>query len=336
MFKSPEVKITWEKSQYYLSDDEATGNMYIRNRGDATNTEISIANDELNTLLSDLMGIDRGKPDDFLKFCNKYGRLGIAHFSQYEHGYPLISLHTEGKGQQAPETIKSYIIFTRIIESLLVLQDAIQEKDYGRICYITMYLLSTFEGFSAVPDALFDLENEILNECRKFMTWPEPLGVDIEKIYEPGSRYTFDFEPWVTEELQFIEKDFNWNTFILQWSQVQLEELLYYSQRLAARMISKNIASIKFTLGVAPSGQLQDSLSADSLSSIIYYILYLKISRGTIMRVCANKTCRKVFEIAGNDTRKIYCRAECAKLEAKRMQRAREKQGNNKKRGSRT
>ena len=103
-------------------------------------------------------------------------------------------------------------LYLRILERVLP-----QAKDFEKICDRSLFLHSTFEGFTAVPDALFDLDNKILNECRKYVAWPEALGVDIENIYEPGSRYTFDFDPWVSGVLNYKD-DFSWDSFVTQSS----------------------------------------------------------------------------------------------------------------------
>jgi len=64
---------------------------------------------------------------------------------------------------------------------------------------------------------------------------------------------------------------------------------------------------------------------APTLLSAMYMELFLYFSLNEKVRRCKNKSCSDYFKIIGNDTRKIYCCEACAKLEAKRMQRAREK-----------
>ena len=208
-------------------------------------------------------------------------------------------------------------------------------KNYVKLCDRTLFLLSTFEGFTAVPDALFDLGSELdlgskklnltmLNECKRHVEWPVAIGVDMDKIYEPGSRYTFDFDSWVSGELHY-EDGFSLDAFVSQWSKPQQDDMLYYSQILTSRIINNNIRSVKFISGVSDSAELQDGWTADSLSAIIYYILHLKISRKTKIRICANTTCGKPFEIVGNYNHKIYCTTGCAKTQGKRNEREKEK-----------
>lgn len=60
-----------------------------------------------------------------------------------------------------------------------------------------------------------------------------------------------------------------------------------------------------------------------TLLSAMYFELFLRFSQNKKIRKCMNSTCRGYFEIVGNDTRKIYCNAYCASLEAKRKERRR-------------
>ena len=361
-------KFKWKKSVYILED-----NKYIRRIGNIKETEVTHINDSNNNLLFDLLDIDIDNPNDILRFCNENGRLGIAHpYCVYEAGYPLEYFHYDIDGEmphdlpdkledtynyQAPETLRSYRIYVQIIKAISNLDDAIRTKRYKVICKKALFLLSTFEGFTAVPDALFDLDNQILNECRKHVAWPVPIGMDmkkinetgskdtfdseswlsgeqkwtaptgagIEAIYEPGSRYTFEYEPWLTGELNY-EEGFSLDAFINKCSQTELKDMLDFSNRLIARIISKNIRPIRFTLDVTASGELQDSWLADSLSSIIYYMLYMKVSRGQIIRFCANRTCGEAFLVKRNNHLRTYCSERCRNVEAKRRQREKEKE----------
>ena len=73
------------------------------------------------------------------------------------------------------------------------------------------------------------------------------------------------------------------------------------------------------------NGEFLPNLKISSLLQAMYVELFFRITPYTNLRKCANPTCNAFFEVARDNSKKIYCSTRCAQLMAKRKQREREK-----------
>ena len=332
--------LKWRKAKYDLVEDKANEIIYLRRKGDVVEYKIDTFYSENNNILLDLLNVDESIPSNIVCFCNKYGRLGIAHLSSSEVGYPIENYYSDFETMPtdfpdsiksdpwhnykyyAPETIGAYKRYIREIKAILELYEAIEEKNYAKICDKILFLLTIRIGSN---NPLYNPFNNppysaIVAECIKYVGWPEVIGGD-DLLFKPGETVKVDFEPWYSGKLEYND-DFSMNEFIKHKSHADLHELFRYGQQLCAEIVSKEIESVSFSLEIDSSGKFQDYWTANSLSAIVYYALFLKISRRKIIRICANVTCNAHFEVK-SDSRKIYCNHECADRQTTRNYRKR-------------
>ena len=91
--------------------------------------------------------------------------------------------------------------------------------------------------------------------------------------------------------------------------------------------INKEIDYVSPMLTLNPSvdSKFQPRWNTKTLISVMYTMLYLDLVQGVTIKECQNITCGNFFEVYGHNDRKIYCDDNCAKSNASRQYRKREK-----------
>lgn len=100
----------------------------------------------------------------------------------------------------------------------------------------------------------------------------------------------------------------------------------YLLGNITSIMINRQLA------GVAPgldptykTGSFVPEWRGSNLLAAIYLILYLELTQGHLFKQCENKTCQQWFPVSPNNINKKYCGNDCARAQAQREYRNRNK-----------
>jgi len=238
-----------------------------------------------NPIFMEFISIDPSDDEQIIRFCNTYGLLGIS------ETYAISSVLEHKMLHFLPEEIDN--------ENLNDFKNEIQKmKDVLELVdFITTINLDSFAENSS-REMLYDRIVSLVNNLMKYLSKRDTVNEKIEK------------NTWVPE----IEKSFFY--------------LKEYASEAVLMQINRCVRNIFPQLNSDGHRNRTNFIStwkAPTLLAAMYHELYLKISQNKKIRKCRNSTCSRYFEIIGNDLRKIYCDSDCAKLEAKRKERARKK-----------
>ena len=90
-------------------------------------------------------------------------------------------------------------------------------------------------------------------------------------------------------------------------------------------LFKENLKSVYPEIIFNKNGNPESSWRTPSLLDAMYLELFFRFTPNSSVRKCANPTCNKFFTRTSSRTTKIYCDDDCAKLMAKRNERARKK-----------
>lgn len=106
-----------------------------------------------------------------------------------------------------------------------------------------------------------------------------------------------------------------------------MASIIDYCNGLISIVVSRNLRDVSPDINYSfKTRKLTGGWHAPNLLTVLYVMLYLDLVQGKLLRKCKNKKCPKYFEIAGNETRKIYCNNDCAKTQWQREKRREEKE----------
>lgn len=298
MTKSKEVNMIFNnltimvnKGEYFIADGKISNRTkkYI-------NTKLKLSSASLDNNLKDLffnfLNTNLNYESSILKFYNTYGKFGIEEKIYNTKNDTIVT--------KSYETVKGFKKEVNYMTSLIKLSVATASKDL----------------LNAVAIA------------------KEIIGNDTENIIENSEVF---FEYQLNECLDILNSNNSTSEIIIAFLENSNEEndltsdfFLLCSHVIIPTVINNEIKEIIPVLeaGRVGSNSYTSSTIAPTVKAATYYELFRNLSTGTILRQCKNTTCNQWFHIIGNDTRKIYCSSDCAKLQAKRMQRARDKERN--------
>lgn len=92
-----------------------------------------------------------------------------------------------------------------------------------------------------------------------------------------------------------------------------------------ADLFKENLKSVYPEIVFTKDGNPESSWRIPSLIDAMYLELFFRFTPNSSVRKCANPTCPKFFTRTSSRPTKIYCDDDCAKLMAKRKERARKK-----------
>ena len=92
-----------------------------------------------------------------------------------------------------------------------------------------------------------------------------------------------------------------------------------------ADLFKENLKSVYPEIIFNKNGTPESSWRIPSLLDAMYLELFFRFTPNSSVRKCANPTCNKFFTRTSSRPTKIYCDDDCAKLMAKRNERARKK-----------
>ena len=338
----------WRKREYFISKNPF-GVEFIDFKGDLKDTLIQeFDSNNSDSVLFEFLSINPSHSNEILDFCNKYGRLGLVYlhdcFPGFENEkydnfdeYADERVNEDSDAHKANDYIDNeyYFAYTgyepldayrytiQIFKAVVSLYEAINELDFINMIDRLLFLVTSFECFRYDGECE-DTEN--------------PLPKNSDGEYPVTNKYRFsrgeNFSPSedridLTQALSgevYYESGFDLSAYVGSLLSTDKDLIINYAKDFLCSFVNEQIRNVRLVMNPTNGNKYLGSSFSPSLLKILYYFLYLKITEGKIIRKCANSTCSSYFQIFGNDNRKMYCSTRCAQLEAKRMQRAREKQ----------
>jgi len=249
---------------------------------------------ERQDILIEFISIDISKNDSISNFVKSYGFLKtdiskdtVIEFSEDINGNPI----SYDNFPQIAQHFKD-----QIDKGKEDLSEFISEVRYFQL------LVETFNKLSR-KDRSGRVNFELFKELARF-----------GEICSPSKPY------WSAYFIHELEKETKEE--VESFEQYEMTDLLFRAIEIELQERIQNVVIFPYLI----KNQFIESWYADNLLSALYYMLFIAIRDEKDIRKCENKSCSNYFFIYGSDYRKKYCNELCARAEASRRYRKKNKQ----------
>jgi len=320
------------RGEYYIEDDL----IKYHNEIDFIDVYEDISNPMMQSLFLTFVSVDANNDEDILGFCSKYGRLGL--YDKRKGEECLGDASWAGVGNEygyynetayaGYEMASDYRNAIRVMQTLIEIRGFVEAGAY--VNALRAYIKLNCMGIFINPDTYGEFSPFLMMHPTEDWIYHDlfeqfsHIFTDLN-FYDKGGNLIVHFRDFC--QYDPVKHD------IIFRGECDLASIVehFSADSLTTLFWSEALDIINYYIGkVTPamhlvSHEARGFWKAPTLLSAMYMELFLYFSLNEKVRRCKNKTCSDYFKIIGNDTRKIYCCEACAKLEAKRMQRAREK-----------
>lgn len=240
--------------------------------------------------------VDDSNPAEIRKFCDKYGLLGLIHSRRYqsrknsEEYVMLLTNKERGSYSTINEDIPPDINDSLTVE---LIERMDEEENSESITDIQIEIIR----MRAVLDTLDAMARKRDSSMLLSLTRAVCLGAK-------GYDHTRDDGTIQPEYEQFL-----------------------FAKTNISEIISSYLGDISPVLRVDPDTRgFAGGWQVDNLLAAMYLMLFLELSKGGLIKHCENETCSNFFSVSIEKADKKYCSQSCARAQASRVYRRREKE----------
>lgn len=286
-------KMEWARYQYKIEDNSKI--VRLPNEPAVIYDLYDFYVQDNSSLYLKFAAININNHEDILDFINKYGFLGLNIRDRFERAETLLEQLT--------------IKFTKQFFGDTQLNNVEELKSISKEAFSYMWDDDVLSYESLYEESLKSISDEITKFNNLLILIDQKDTTEKEELYQLLFNASDDYSRY------FFEIDKNEYT---------LDKLKVDANQCIRDTINKELGQVSPILSFDDS-KFDTIWNTRTLISALYTMLYLNLVQGKKLRKCKNITCNEFFNVTNDNTVKKFCDSSCARANAARDYRRREK-----------